>query len=159
MRLIEISNRHRRAIDEPRLRQAVGLVLDKAAVPEAEISIAIVDDADIWELNRRHLQHDYPTDVLSFLLDGGARFVEGEIVVSADTAQRQAAQYGWSAEDELLLYVLHGALHLVGFDDHGDDDRQNMRAAEIELLGCIDERLAEQHARHADRFPAHPPRG
>ena len=54
---------------------------------------------------------------MSFLLESGPGWLEGEIVVSADTAGRSAPEYGWPADDELLLYVIHGVLHLVGFDD------------------------------------------
>jgi probable rRNA maturation factor len=98
------------------------------------VSIAVVDNAEIHALNRRHLQHDYPTDVLSFLLEETGERLEGEIVASAQTAAAQAARYGWSAEDELLLYVIHGALHLVGYDDQTPEAQERMRRRESQLL-------------------------
>jgi len=135
---IEVTNEQSRVpVDEERLRAAVSAVLtDAFALPPARgnISIAVVDDATIHELNRRFLAHDYPTDVLSFLLEEGGNLIEGEIIVSADTAATAAAKFGWSAENELLLYVIHGALHLVGYDDQSPADAALMRAQEARHL-------------------------
>lgn len=121
-------------IDRARIKDAVRLVLDDSEFKQASISVAIVDDPTIHELNRRFLNHDYPTDVLSFPLERGRGKLEGEVVASADTALRSASDYGWRPEDELLLYIVHGALHLVGYDDHEPEDRAAMRAAEAEVL-------------------------
>ena len=96
-------------------------VLSAAGLKEAEVSLAIVDDRTIQQLNRQYLDHDEPTDVLSFLLEREVGRLEGEIVVSRDTAASSAPAYGWTPADELLLYVIHGALHLVGFDDTTPD--------------------------------------
>ena len=68
-----------------------------------------MDDRTIQQLNRQYLDHDEPTDVLSFLLEREAERLEGEIVVSRDTAACSAPAYGWTPADELLLYVIHGA--------------------------------------------------
>jgi probable rRNA maturation factor len=88
------------------------------------------------ELNRQYLEHDYPTDVLSFVLaeDAAAKSLDGEIIVSADYAAREADRYDWTAGDELLLYVIHGALHLVGHDDATPMGKQAMREAETKYL-------------------------
>jgi probable rRNA maturation factor len=72
------------------------------------------------------------------LLESGSRSLDGQIVVSADTAERVAPQYGWSTDEELLLYVIHGALHLVGYDDTTDAARRRMRSGErfyLERMG------------------------
>ncbi len=111
------------------VREVVTQVLRGEQVDQAEISVAIVDDAEIHELNRRFLDHDYPTDVLSFVLEN-ATALEGEIIVSADTAQARAVEEGWSALEELTLYVVHGALHLVGYDDKSSSARVLMRQRE-----------------------------
>jgi probable rRNA maturation factor len=121
-------------VDDARLREAVRAVVEEASIHQAEISVAVVDDAAIQELNRRYLRHDEPTDVLSFLLERAQDRLEGEIVVSADTARRTAPRFGWSAADELLFYVVHGTLHLVGYDDQTPGDRARMRARERECL-------------------------
>jgi probable rRNA maturation factor len=122
------------AVDATRLRRAVRSILKDAGIASGEVSIAIVDDARMHELNRRYLQHDYPTDVLSFVLSRDGDRLDGQIVVSADYAARESAGYGWSADDELLLYTIHGALHLVGHDDVNVRAKRAMRGAERKYL-------------------------
>ncbi len=132
---IELTNEQSRlSIDEARLRAAVEAVLTGQGVQRATISVAVVDDPAIHVLNARYLQHNYPTDVLSFVLEEGEGFVDGEIIVSADTAAASAARFGWNPTDELLLYVIHGALHLTGHDDHEPDDAALMRTLEARYL-------------------------
>lgn len=137
---IEIANEQTAHSLEPaRLKRAVRGVLESAGVRSAEISIAIVADERMHALNRQYLGHDYPTDVLSFVLDRdeSAGSLDGEIIVSADYAAREAARYGWTTDDELLLYVIHGCLHLVGLDDQTPAGRAAMRAAESEHLAAF----------------------
>lgn len=122
------------AVDFSALRRAVGAVFRDQGERRVQISVAIVDDATIHDLNRRHLQHDYPTDVLSYPLEDTGERLQGEIVVSAETAQRQAPDYGWSGEEELCLYVVHGALHLAGYRDKSQAEQRAMQDAEREIL-------------------------
>lgn len=138
---IDIANEQQAvAIDETRLRQAIGDVLvqeqgsDHRHGGAASISLALVDDARIHQLNRTYLGHDYATDVLSFVLEKRPGYLEGEIVISAEMAARRAAEFGWSVQDELLLYVVHGTLHLVGFDDQQPEERSAMAQAEARAL-------------------------
>jgi probable rRNA maturation factor len=137
MLTIEIANEQQRhVVNEARLKKAVRLILKDAGIERGEISIAIVDDARMHQLNRQYLQHDYPTDVLSFVLerDEAEKSLDGEIIASADFAAREAPRYCWSADDELLLYIIHGCLHLVGHDDLTDEGRAEMRTAEAKYL-------------------------
>jgi probable rRNA maturation factor len=134
---IEISNRQTLlAIDAERLRGAVAAVLEEEGLEKAAIDIAIVDDPTIHDLNRRFLNHDEPTDVLSFLLDD-ENGVEGDVIVSAETAMRSAGRYDWPGADELLLYVIHGTLHLVGYDDLDPTARAEMRSREKHYLTAL----------------------
>jgi probable rRNA maturation factor len=121
-------------VSADRVRHAVTLVLKDAGIADATISIAVVDDPTIHDLNRRFLQHDYPTDVLSFILEQTEQGLDGEVIVSADYALRSAHEYRWSAEDELLLYILHGTLHLVGYDDQDERSLTLMRDRERHYL-------------------------
>jgi len=118
---------------DSRLRHAAQWVVERFQKQSLTASISVVDDATIQELNRRHLQHDWPTDVISFVFESGIR-VNGEIIASWDTAQRLSPAAGWSSQDELVLYILHGLLHLVGLDDQQPTERAAMRAAEQEYL-------------------------
>jgi len=121
-------------VDEPRIRSAIERILADAEVPSAQIGIAVLSDAAIRQLNRQYLNHDYATDVISFVLESSQDHLEGEIAVSAETARREAARLGWRADDELLLYIVHGALHLVGEDDTSAAGSQRMRHRERSVL-------------------------
>lgn len=139
--------------DAVRLRDAARGVLTVEKIRDAVISIAVVDDQKMHDLNLQYLQHDYATDVLSFpLSDDEDGPLEGEVIVSIDTAEREAAEYGWKTDDELLLYVVHGVLHLVGYDDQDLTERKEMRDAEAKHLARFgltprhDDPLADPHA-------------
>lgn len=129
--IVEIANEQTACtIDESLMRRAILEILAGEGVVRGQISVALVDDPTIHEINRRHLQHDYPTDVISFVLECEDGYLDGEVVASADTACCVAGELGWPAESELLLYVVHGTLHLVGYDDQSDEDRKEMRIRE-----------------------------
>jgi probable rRNA maturation factor len=133
---IEIANETEAEIDADRLTAIIRHVLGESDCSSAVVSIAIVDDPTIHRLNRQFLEHDYATDVLSFTL-AEPPDLEGEIVASIDTARREAAAVGWSADDELALYAAHGILHLVGFLDEDPADAADMRAAERATLAAV----------------------
>ncbi len=104
----------------------------------------VVDDQEMQRLNRDYLGHDYTTDVLSFALDDSPAGIVGEVIVSTGVAEREAQRLGVDPHDELLLYVIHGTLHLVGYRDKAPDDVAAMRAAEqhwLATLGIADECL------------------
>ena len=136
---IHITNRQKTLpVDRRRMRQVVRAILDDAGASEATISIAIVDDAAIAKLHLEFLDDPEPTDVLSFVLERSEQSLEGEVVASADTAAACAPRYGETPEDELLLYVIHGTLHLVGYDDTAPRQRTVMRKKEREYLAKRD---------------------
>ena len=135
---VELSNQQTAIeADAAPLIDMVRRVLQGEGTTSAVISVALVNDDTIHRLNRQFLGHDYATDVLSFPLGQEDGHLEGEIVVSAETAARQAERYAWSPADELLLYLVHGSLHLAGYDDAADDERQEMRNREAEYLGQV----------------------
>ena len=106
------------AIDRARMRETAVTVLEGEAVGDAEVSLAFVDNSTIHQLNNRYLRHDEPTDVLSFPLSGpGVRRLAGELVIGAEVAKTQAETRGHPVQAELALYVIHGLLHLCGYDD------------------------------------------
>jgi probable rRNA maturation factor len=129
-------------LDRKRLREVVRVVLEGEKIDDAEISLAFVDNPTIHQLNRRYLQHDEPTDVLSFpLSEPSARRLMGELVIGVEVAVVQAAERGHDVQAELALYVIHGLLHLCGHDDHDLDDAQQMRQRErhyLQQLGLPD---------------------
>ncbi|MEY3173140.1 MAG: Endoribonuclease YbeY [Planctomycetota bacterium] len=128
-------------VDHAAIRRAVAVTLREEHVRAAVISITLVDNAAIHRINREHLQHDYPTDVISFQLeflpDEDGTIVEGEIIASAEMAVQMAPDCGWPAASELLLYIVHGLLHLCGYDDLTPPDKAVMRSREQHVLGTI----------------------
>ena len=147
--LIAIADRQTAvAVPKVWLRKVVTGTLTAEQVESAEISIALVDDAEIHEINRDFLGHDYPTDVISFLLDsdgptgkqvprGAGRTIGGEIVLSTETAIREAQRFGWTAREECGLYVVHGLLHLCGYDDLLPGEKRIMRRREQDVLALF----------------------
>jgi probable rRNA maturation factor len=122
-------------IDRGRMREVVRVVLDGEGVADAEVSLAFVDNATIHRLNQRYLQHDEPTDVLSFpLSEPNSRRLSGELVVGAEVAMAQATERGHNVQAELALYVIHGLLHLCGCDDHDAAGAAAMRERERRYL-------------------------
>jgi probable rRNA maturation factor len=124
------------ALERGKLRDIVRAVLQGEDIRDAEISIAFVDNETIHRLNKRYLDHDEPTDVLTFPLGGGKKLA-GEIVVGAEVAAAEASQRGHDVHAELALYVIHGVLHLCGYDDATQQDRQAMRARERHHLRSL----------------------
>ena len=109
-----------------------------------EVSVALVDDRAIAELNRRYRGKEGPTDVLSFPMDApgaapapdGQPVLLGEIVISVPRALEQAERYGHSPRRELAYLAVHGCLHLLGYDHHDPASRQVMRAREETALAA-----------------------
>jgi len=101
------------------------------------IGVLITDDETIHRINHEHLDHDYPTDVISFAYHQQSPKVEGELVASLDTAAREASVLGWTTLNELLLYVIHGTLHICGLDDQTVEARKRMRQAEQQVLASL----------------------
>jgi probable rRNA maturation factor len=134
---IDAVNRQSKTVDLRPLEEAALRILKDFGIRTGALSIAVVDDPTMHDLNRKHLNHDYPTDVLSFLFEHSGSRLEGEVIASLDYAVREAAKWGWAERDELLLYVVHGLLHLVGFDDQSEPDRQAMRRKELEYFSAL----------------------
>ncbi len=94
------------------------------ALPDAELSISFVDDARIQELNRRYLGRNKPTNVLAFSMREGEfpslhPQVLGDVIISVDTARRQSTRFGLSERETIALLMIHGILHLLGYEHEG----------------------------------------
>lgn len=119
---------------------------------KTEVDITIVDDEEIHQLNKEYRDVDRPTDVLSFALDedGGEpellgapeEHLLGDIIISAETAARQAEEFGHGLNREIVYLAVHGLLHLLGYDHMEPEDKVVMRAKEEEALRKI--RLSEE---------------
>lgn len=118
-------------IDPARLAGLVHRTLEREQVSDAEISLFVVDDARIRQINREHMDHDWETDVITFPLSAASDdTLSGELVISAEMAQTTAQAIGIATWNEVALYVIHGLLHLVGFDDLTEEAAAAMRSRE-----------------------------
>lgn len=148
---IDLCNSQERfEVDETFLEEVARRTLEDERVASAVISVALMDNAAIHELNRQYLGHDYETDVLSFLLEcqapdepltgdapaprGAGKRIEGEVILSVEMAAQLAEEFRWSIRDETVLYLVHGLLHLCGYDDLTPTEKRVMRARERDIL-------------------------
>jgi probable rRNA maturation factor len=145
---VQVARPFRSAVRAPWLRRIARHVLVAEDADPTELGVVISDDATVRELNRRYLGVDEPTDVLSFGLGGkgDALFVLppgeaaplGEVIISYPTAVRQAEEQGHSVEAEVAHLLVHGILHLLGYDHLEAEDERVMRRREEEILEDMD---------------------
>lgn len=131
-------------VDTRRLKTVARKLLAQVDEPESALSITLVGDREIQTLNREHRGKDKPTDVLSFPMyepgeaapNDGERLL-GDIVISVDTARRQAADYDAPIQNEMYRLLIHGILHVLGHDHEEPAERKAMEAEERRLAAAI----------------------
>lgn len=138
---IAVENRHKKIkIDKKKIKGTAGAILASMGCTSVELSILFMDDEGIRDLNRDYRKKDKPTDVLSFPMREG-EFSElnpgllGDVVISLDTASMQAVENGKTMEEEVTFLLIHGILHLLGFDhEQSAAEARLMQAKENEIL-------------------------
>jgi probable rRNA maturation factor len=132
---ISIANPYEQPLDFPALKAAAQTVFTGEGITNTKVVLAFVDNPQIHRLNKQFLDHDEPTDVLTFpYSEPTSKTLEGEVVIGYQVAAEYAADRGHTLEQELLLYVIHGCLHLCGYDDKTKKAAQEMRVKEREYL-------------------------
>lgn len=128
-------------VDSQRLKNHAEKFMHALGRQNDELSILLVDDTNIQNLNRQHRNIDCATDVLSFPQAEGDEFIShmlGDVVISVETAERQATEHQFSLEQELVLLLIHGLLHLLGYDhERSRKDEKLMKEKTWELFGLI----------------------
>jgi probable rRNA maturation factor len=131
-------------VDARRLKSVARKLLQELDEGNSSLSLSLVGDAAIRELNREHRGKDKATDVLSFPLDptlpegdGSPERLLGDVVISVDTARRQAAEYDAPLQNELCRLLIHGILHVLGHDHERPEERSAMEAEERRLAAAI----------------------
>ncbi|MEW6616147.1 MAG: rRNA maturation RNase YbeY [Thermodesulfobacteriota bacterium] len=139
--MILIKNQQKKIeISESRIRKTARKILKDLGCPDCEISILMVDDMWIEKINKHYLSRSGPTNVISFPMAEGDfaginPHVLGDVVISVETAKRQAEESEISMEEMLDFFLIHGILHLLGYDHEGSvAEAQVMRAKEKELF-------------------------
>ncbi len=126
-------------LDRPReqedfLLNTARTVLEREGIESGELSIALVDDGKMQDLNREYRNCNATTDVLSFPLGEDQL---GEIIISWPRVEEQARDYGHSLERELGFLLVHGILHLLGYDHQQEEETRTMRRKEDEVLSYL----------------------
>ncbi|WP_338033025.1 rRNA maturation RNase YbeY [Hydrogenivirga caldilitoris] len=123
----------RRKLRKRWLKERAELILDILGVKDSELSILITTDEEIRELNKAYRGKDEPTDVLSFPIGEkvGDRLILGDVVISLDTANRQALEWGCGLDEEVERLLAHGIIHLLGYDHElGGEEERKFKALE-----------------------------
>jgi rRNA maturation RNase YbeY len=125
------------------LKDWIKKVLNIHSLKVGDINYLFTNDEEVLNVNREFLGHDYYTDIITFdtsdydpMQDSGNR-ISADIVISIDTVRANAQEYGSTFEEELHRVIIHGILHLVGYDDHNDEDRTEMRDQENSALELL----------------------
>ncbi len=141
---VSVLNRQARVpVDRRKIGAAARRILKTLGYGGYELAVVLVDDREITRLNRQYFRRNRPTNVISFPMlektPSPLRVrVLGDVVISSETAEREAAEVGKKTEDEVLFLLIHGILHLVGYDhEKGGKDRAEMEAKERELFAWL----------------------
>ena len=126
-----------RGLTDARIRRAAELALEHGGRAAEGLSIVFVDDPELAQMHADWLDDPTPTDVISFDLGEGDGGPMGELYISTERARAVALRRGLDVVREHLLYVVHGALHLCGHDDHEPRERARMRRAERAVLAKL----------------------
>ena len=129
-----------------RVEEAARHVLSEEGVAQAEISIALVGDSMIAEMNEGYLAHEGATDVITFALHQPGEPPLGDIYIGVEQARRQAADAGVSVEEELLRLTVHGVLHVLGYDhpEEGEREGSPMYVRQEQLLATLTDRFGSR---------------
>ena len=128
--------------DQPAFLARAEALLVALDQPDAELSVSLVPDAEIAEMNEQFRGRQGPTDVLSFSLREGefrehSHGLLGDVIVGLGVAERQAGELGHSLDEELLRLLIHGTLHLLGYDHEEEEEAAEMEARELRLLAQL----------------------
>jgi probable rRNA maturation factor len=132
-------------INKKNIKQLVEIILEKELLQKTnfELSLMFCDDEEMKKKNKQYLNEDKYTDVLSFPMDDNnenllEKVYLGDILVSSERAFKRAEEFNNSFQQEFILYIIHGILHLLGYDDIQEQDRKIMRKKEQEYLNILE---------------------
>jgi probable rRNA maturation factor len=147
----QINDPYTQSVDASLLEQAAQAVLDHQKIPtQPDLSIVITNNEDIQALNKEFMDIDAPTDVLSFPsdeldLDTGNRYL-GDVIISYPQAEAQSQAEGHTTAEELQLLVVHGVLHLLGYDHADEEQKKQMWSAQSEILAGLNNPLNRSYS-------------
>ena len=133
-------------LNKKKLKSIVRFVFKYVGAKDANLSIVFTSDRAIKRLNYLYRRKNRPTDVLAFSMREGKHLkrdslILGDVIISVDRAKRQAKNFNTSFKKEIYLYVIHGILHLLGYDDERPSSGKRMRKKEMQILNSLWERI------------------
>ncbi len=123
--------------DSRRLKTWIKAVVESEKRTLGEVAIASCSDTYITEQNTQFLGHNYPTDIITFGYNEG-KIINGDLLISTDTVRSNAQRFGCTYTEELHRVIIHGVLHLLGYDDHTETDIRTMREMEAKCLKMLE---------------------
>ena len=124
-------------IEPQRVKAWIGDVVEKYSKTVGELYYYFCSDEKLLEINRERLGHDFYTDIVTFPLTDCETVLSSEFCISIDRIKENAETFGRSFKSELHRVIIHGVLHLIGFDDHTEEDEKEMREKEEEALKLL----------------------
>ena len=127
------------------LKEWIKKIISSHSLKVGDINYLLTNDEEVLQVNRQFLGHDYYTDIITFdtsdygFAAEGDDKISGDIVISIDTVRENAITYGATFEEELHRVIIHGILHLIGYDDHEEEDIAQMREQENLALKILSE--------------------
>ena len=123
--------------NKTKIKKWLKLVAESEVFSLGALSVIFCSDNYILDINQRFLQHDYFTDIITFDYSEGEK-ISGDLFISVDSVRENSIEYETEFEEELHRVIVHGVLHLIGYDDHTDDDIRTMRSKENYYLSLYD---------------------
>ena len=124
-------------VEPAKVKAWIGEVVERYDKRVGELYYYFCSDEKLLEINRERLGHDFYTDIVTFPLTGCETVLSSEFCLSLDRIKENAETFGRSYESELHRVIIHGVLHLIGFDDHTEEDEKTMREKEEEALDIL----------------------
>ncbi len=123
--------------NQRKLSRWINEVIAQHANFSGELSYILCSDNKILEINKNHLDHDYYTDIITFNLSNSQKVIRGEIYISLERVEENAKKMNQTIENELNRVLIHGVLHLMGYQDHTEEERSEMRTKEDYCLSLL----------------------
>ena len=123
--------------NKTKIKKWLKLVAESEVFSLGALSVIFCSDNYILDINQRFLQHDYFTDIITFDYSEGEK-ISGDLYISVDSVRENSIEYETEFEEELHRVIVHGVLHLIGYDDHTDEDIRTMRSKENYYLSLYD---------------------
>lgn len=122
-------------LEKKTVHRLVSQLRDDLGFSVEDLQISFIDSESIREINISHLGHDYSTDILTFNYGGSTTQLDGEVLISVQDAEENAKRFRVAPRKEMLRLIIHGLLHLTGYDDIEENDRNEMKEREDALVG------------------------